>query len=48
MRRDRDERRAVGDREPRQLDRLVEIGRAVVDVREQMEVELCALQALLP
>ena len=42
MRRDRDQRGAVGDGEPRQLDRLVEVGRAVVDPGEQVEVELGA------
>ena len=43
VRRDRHERRAVGDREPRQLDRLVDVDRAVVDAREQVEVELGSL-----
>ena len=37
---DRDQRRAVGDGEPRQLDRLVDVGRPVVDARQQVEVEL--------
>ena len=40
VRRDRDQRRPVGDGEPRELDRLVEVGRPVVDVRQQVEVEL--------
>ena len=33
VRRDGDQRRAVGDGEPRELDRLVEVARPVVDVR---------------
>ena len=48
VRRDGHKRRAVRDREPGELDRLVEVDRAVVDAREQVEVELGALQGPLP
>ena len=46
VRRDGHERRAVGDGEPRELDRVVEVGRAVVDPGQQVEVELGARQPL--
>ena len=42
-----DERRAVRHGEPRELDRVREIDRSVVDAGEEVEVELCALHGLL-
>ena len=42
VRRHGHEPRPVGHREPRQLDRVVEVHRAVVDLGEQVEVELGA------
>ena len=42
VRRDRDEARAVGHGEAGELDGLVEVARAVVDLGQQVEVELGA------
>ena len=47
MRRGGHDARAVGDGEPRELDRVVEIDGSVVDVGEEMEVELGALHGPL-
>ena len=49
VRRDRHERRPVRHGEPGQRDRLVEVGRPVVDPGQEVEVELGAVQdSLLP